>query len=118
MKPYLIGIILSMSSSMAVANQKTMECSMQGVKESLILSIPKEGLPEINFFYPVKTKIFSMHAGNFLLVILDKDDSTRTRLVISAQFDKHKKVYTGQMMADWGGNQLQIDNGPVTCKLR
>jgi hypothetical protein len=45
-------------------------------------------------------------------------ENTRVRIVISAQLDKAKGVYSGQIVTDAGGNQLMLDNGPVTCKVK
>jgi hypothetical protein len=39
------------------------------------------------------------------------------RVVISAQLDRVKGVYSGQIVTDSGGNQLMLDNGPVICKV-
>ncbi|KTC97576.1 hypothetical protein [Legionella erythra] len=48
---------------------------------------------------------------------VDRDDSSRPRLFISAQKAANQSGYTGQFMTDSGGNALQLDNGPVTCEL-
>ncbi|KTD43178.1 hypothetical protein [Legionella parisiensis] len=74
-------------------------------------------LPEVDFDYPVTATRFSMHTGNLLLVAMDDDERERPRIFISAQLNKQNQTYEGQYMADFGGNQLQLNNGPVFCKL-
>jgi hypothetical protein len=49
---------------------------------------------------------------------MDEVEQTRVRIVISAQFEKAKGTYSGQIVTDTGGNQLMLDNGPVTCKVK
>jgi hypothetical protein len=29
-----------------------------------------------------------------------------------------ERIYSGQIVTDAGGNQLMLDNGPVTCKVK
>jgi hypothetical protein len=53
-----------------------------------------------------------------MLVSKDEAEKTRVRIVISAQFHKAKGIYSGQIVTDTGGNQLMLDNGPVTCKVK
>jgi hypothetical protein len=53
-----------------------------------------------------------------MLVAMDEGEKTRLRIVISAQRDKAKGIYVGQIVTDEGGNQLMLDNGPVTCKVK
>ena len=76
------------------------------------------GLPPIEFDYSSKVTRFSFRDNNLLLVAMDEVEKTRVRIVISAQFDKAKGVYSGQIVTDAGGNQLMLDNGPVTCKVK
>lgn len=88
--------------------------------QALSFDVPKkpDGLPPIEFDYPSKVTLFSFRDDNLLLVAMDEADSTRLRLAISAQRDKAKGVYAGQIVTDLGGNQLMLDNGPVTCRLK
>jgi hypothetical protein len=88
--------------------------------QALTFEVPKKlgGLPEIDFDYPSKVTRFSFRDDNLLLVAMDGAESTRVRVVISAQRDKTKNIYTGQIVTDAGGNQLMLDNGPVTCKVK
>jgi len=41
---------------------------------------------------------------------------SRLRLVISAQLNKATGAYDGQLVIDSGGNELQIENRPVSCR--
>jgi hypothetical protein len=36
--------------------------------------------------------------------------------VISAQRGKGKATYDGQILTDLSGNEIMLDNGPVSCK--
>ena len=80
--------------------------------------MPKKlgGLPAIEFDYPSKVTEFSFRDDNLLLVAMDESSKSRVRIVISAQRGKGKTSYDGQILTDSGGNQIMLDNGPVTCK--
>lgn len=86
---------------------------------SLKFDVPAKlgDLPEIDFSYPSKVTIFSFRDRNFLAIAVDEADPSRIRIVISAQLNKAKGTYDGQFVADFGGNQLQLDNGPVICRV-
>jgi hypothetical protein len=73
-------------------------------------------LPRIDFDYPAKASLFYIEDGNLLLVANDEEDPSRVRIVISAQLNKAKRTYDGQIVVDMGGNQLQLYNGPVSCR--
>lgn len=81
--------------------------------------MPKKpgGLPGIEFDYPVKVTRFSFRDDNLLLVAMDQAEGARMRIVISAQRDKSRGPFVGQIVTDAGGNQLMLDNGPVTCRV-
>lgn len=57
-------------------------------------------------------------SGNLLLIAMDNEEKTRPRIMISAQTSKNSSVYEGQFITDNGGNEIQLDNGPVSCKLK
>lgn len=79
---------------------------------------PKLGdLPKIDFDYPSKVTIFSFRDRNLLLIAIDASESGRVRVVISAQRDKATGNYDGQIVRDFGGNERQLENGPVRCKV-
>ncbi|HHF7346483.1 TPA: hypothetical protein ACPSKB_002924 [Legionella feeleii] len=114
--------ILLFFSQMIVANaaQKSVSCVLQGLKDPISFVVPSKAddLPQIDFPYAVKTILFSLRDKNLLLVAVDKDDASRMRIFLSAQAHTKKQRYDGQFMADYGGNQLQLDNGPVSCEIK
>ncbi|MCP3462971.1 MULTISPECIES: hypothetical protein [unclassified Bradyrhizobium] len=101
------------------AAAKSITCSYPQDQE-LTFEVPKKqgGLPPIDFDYPSKVTLFSFRDDNLLVVAMDESDKSRVRVVISAQRDKAKGIYAGQIVTDLGGNQLMLDNGPVTCKVK
>jgi hypothetical protein len=74
-------------------------------------------LPAIDFDYPSKSTLFYIEDGNLLLVASDEEDPARVRIVVSAQLNKARGTYDGQIVVDMGGNQLMLYNGPVSCKV-
>src|SRR3954465_14803865 len=110
-----LTMLSALHATAAVA--KTVTCSYPADQE-LSFEVPKKpgGLPPIDFDYPSKITRFSFRDNNLLVVAMDEVERTRVRVVISAQLDKAKGVYSGQIVTDTGGNQLMLDNGPVTCK--
>jgi hypothetical protein len=112
-----LALLPIFTASQAAA--KSITCSYPQDQE-LTFDVPKKlgGLPPIDFDYPSKVTRFSFRDDNLLLVAMDESESARVRVVISAQRDKAKNVYTGQIVTDAGGNQLMLDNGPVTCKVK
>jgi hypothetical protein len=75
-------------------------------------------LPLVDFDYPAQVNIFSFRDGNLLLIAHDQEETSRVRIVISAQLDKKTGSYIGQMIRDYGGEELQLTNGPVTCSVK
>jgi hypothetical protein len=118
-KLFFLTIIFMMSPTIADAAQKSIVCSMQDMATSISFIVPsKEGdLPKIDFPYPVNTTIFDQSATNLLVVAMDHDESSRPRIFISAKYNKRSHAYEGQFMTDFGGNQIQLDNGAVSCKM-
>ena len=115
----IAGLALAAAVDLAGAAvaSKSVACSyMQG--QELIFPVPKKigDLPPIEFDYPSKATLFSFRDGNLLLVAMDEGEPSRVRIVISAQRAKGKSSYDGQILVDMGGNQIQLDNGPVVCK--
>lgn len=72
---------------------------------------------QIDFDYPAKATHFSFRDGNLSLVAMDEEDSSRVRIVISAQRNRKSGAYEGQIFVDMGGNQLMLHNGPVRCTV-
>lgn len=87
--------------------------------EDLHFEVPQKlgDLPKIEFDYPSKVTLFSFRDDNFLAVAMDEEESSRVRIVISAQLNKASGTYKGQMVLDLGGNEIQLDNGPVSCRV-
>jgi hypothetical protein len=110
---FLIG-----TNSINALQQKTLSCMLSGEKDNLSFVIPSQrgDLPKIDFPYPITSTLFHFSSENLLLVAMDSDESSRLRLFISAQYHKNHHAFEGQFMTDYGGNQIQLDNGPVTCK--
>jgi hypothetical protein len=101
----------------AAAVPRSVTCSyLQG--QELTFDVPKKigGLPPIEFDYPSKVTRFSFRDDNLLLVAMDQGERSRVRIVISAQRNKVKTTYDGQILVDMGGNEIQLYNGPVDCK--
>lgn len=103
----------------AAGAPKSVTCSYLPGQE-LSFPVPKKlgDLPPIEFAYPAKVSLFSFRDGNLLLVAMDESEESRVRIVISAQRARGKATYDGQFLVDMGGNQLQLDNGPVTCRAK
>jgi hypothetical protein len=109
---------LAAASAAAPSRHKTITC--QYLKAGgLTFDVPAKlgDLPEIDFDYPTKATLFSFRDGHLLLVAMDESEPARLRIVVSAQLNKKSGTYDGQIVVDMGGNQLQIDSGPVRCTV-
>jgi hypothetical protein len=113
----LTSLALSYADCGAAPSTKSVSCSIADFV-NLKFDVPAQlgDLPEIDFSYPSKVTVFSFRDRNLLAIAVDEADPSRVRLVISAQLKKGKGTYEGQFVADFGGNQLQLDNGPVICR--
>jgi len=113
----LTSLVLSYAYGVAAPPTKSVICSITEFI-SLKFDVPAKlgDLPEIDFTYPSKVIVFSFRDRNLLAIAVDEADPSRIRIVISAQLTKGKGTYDGQFVADFGGNQLQLDNGPVSCR--
>jgi hypothetical protein len=102
----------------AAAGHKTVTCPFLKAGR-LTFDVPaKPGdLPEIDFDYPAKATQFSFRDGNLSLVAMDEGEPSRLRIVVSAQLNKKRGSYDGQIFVDMGGNQLMLHNGPVRCTV-
>ncbi len=101
----------------AAKGRQTITCPLPGGESLIFVKPAKLGdLPKIELDYPSKPTLFSFRGGNFLFVAVDESDPSRVRLVTSAQLNKATGAYEGQLVIDSGGNELQLDNGPVRCK--
>jgi hypothetical protein len=114
-----LALVAAVDLAAAAGAPKSVTCSyLQG--QEFTFPVPKKigDLPPIEFDYPSKVTRFSFRDGNLLLVAMDESDESRVRVVISAQRAKGKASYDGQILVDQGGHQLQLDNGPVVCKVK
>jgi hypothetical protein len=118
-----IGLTMGLTSLIAASNhaaakdKKTITCPFL-TEGHVSFEVPRKfgGLPsEIDFDYPAKATLFSFRDGNLSLVAMDESEPTRVRIVISAQLNKKRGSYEGQILVDMGGNQLMLYNGPVRC---
>jgi hypothetical protein len=102
----------------ASSKHKTIACPFLQAG-SLTFGVPEKpgDLPEVDFDYPAKATLFSFGDGNLLLVAMDESESSRLRVVVSAQFNKKNGAYEGQIVVDMGGNQLMLHSGPVRCTV-
>jgi hypothetical protein len=113
-----IALLPSLPAAAAPARPKTITCPFLQAG-SLTFGVPaKRGdMPEVDFDYPAKATLFSFRDGNLLLVAMDESDASRLRVVVSAQLNKKRGSYDGQIVVDMGGNQLMLHSGPVRCKV-
>jgi hypothetical protein len=100
------------------ARHRTITCPYLSAPD-LRFDVPEKlgDLPAIDFDYPSKVTLFSFRDGHLLIVAMDEDDPSRLRIVISAQLNKSRRSYDGQIVVDMGGNQLQLHSGPVSCTV-
>jgi len=114
-----IALVPAVDQTAAAAAPRSVTCAYgQGKDLTLTFDVPKKigSLPPIEFDYPSKVTRFSFRDGNLVLVAMDQGERSRVRIVISAQRDKAKATYGGQILVDQGGNEIQLYNGPVICK--
>jgi hypothetical protein len=107
------------TSVAAPAKPKTITCPFLK-NGSVSFDVPAKlgDLPkEVDFDYPSKATSFSFRDGNLWLLAMDESDSSRVRVVVSAQLNKKSGAYVGQIFVDMGGNQLMLHNGPVRCTV-
>lgn len=108
---YLTAAAMILSSSVVTA--QTISCG------DISFDVPPKmgDVPSIELAYPSTVQMFSFRDDNLLVVAMDSDDSSRLRLVISAQKNASNGNYEGQIVTDSGGNQMQMDNSTVTCTV-
>lgn len=113
----LACLVIATPGAAAAKAQRTISCPLpSGENLTFVAPFRLGNLPKIQLDYPSKVTLFSFRDGNFLTVAVDESDPSRVRLVISAQLNKVKGTYDGQLVIDSGGSELQLDNGPVSCK--
>lgn len=121
-KPVLAATSLLLSvvaSTAASSGQRVITCPfLQEGRVTFDVPAKFGALPsQIDFDYPAKATHFSFRDGNLSLVAMDEEESSRVRIVISAQLNKKSRAYVGQIFVDMGGNQLMLHNGPVRCTV-
>jgi hypothetical protein len=114
MKTVLVSCLLMVAASSIANATKVITC------DDIVFAVPKKlgNLPSIDFEYPSHANIFSFANKNLLLVAHDQDEKSRVRIVISAQLNKATGSYAGQIIRDYGGNEIQLSNGPVSCSVK
>ena len=112
-----VAAVMGLHQPAFAAAAKSITCNY-AAGQQLTFDVPKKlgGLPAIEFDYPSKVTLFSFRDDNLFLVAMDEGSKSRVRIVISAQHNKAKNSYDGQILIDSGGNEIMIDNGPVSCK--
>ena len=108
------------ASGSVVAGAKTVKCDAVNTPVGIEVEVPSKigELPKMDFNYPVSVTSFSFRDSNLLLIAMDQADFSRTRIVVSAQLNERTGKYEGQLFTDEGGNEIQLDNGPVTCVIK
>lgn len=121
-KPILATIFLLLSlvaSAAASSGPRVITCPfLQEGRVTFDVPAKFGALPSrIDFDYPVKATHFSFRDGNLSLIAMDEEEPSRVRIVISAQLNRKRRAYEGQIFVDMGGNQLMLHNGPVRCTV-
>jgi hypothetical protein len=106
------------ASSPVITWHRTITCPFLA-DGSLTIDVPpaRNAMPKIDFDYSSKATLFSFRDNNLFLVAMDESESSRLRVVVSAQRNRKSGSYDGQIFVDMGGNQLMHYNGPVHCRV-
>src|SRR4051812_8138439 len=114
----ITALAFAVAAPAAPTRHKTITCPFLN-EGRVTFDIPaRQGdLPQVDFDYPAKATSFSFRDGNLSLVAMDENDSSRLRVLVSAQLNKKSGSYDGQIYVDMGGNQLMLHNGPVRCTV-
>ena len=116
----LVAPLLATVPSQAASSRPTITCPypQDPVEHLTVVAPAKIGeLPPIAFDYPARVTRFSFRDGHLLLIAMDHDDRSRLRVVVSAQLDRAKGTYDGQIVLDLGGHQIMLRQGPVSCTV-
>jgi len=107
--------IASAASSPVVTRHRIITCPFLA-DGNLTIDVPpaRNAMPKIDFDYPATATMFSFRDNNLFLVAME---SSRLRVIVSAQRDRKSGSYDGQIFVDMGGNQLMHYNGPVRCTV-
>ncbi len=116
----IAGHVLVPLASKGAPSRQTITCPYpHDTDEHLTVVAPAKlgDLPPIDFDYPAKVTRFSFRDGHLLLIAMDQDERSRVRIVVSAQLNKAKETYDGQIVLDLGGHQIMMQHGPVSCAV-
>ncbi len=116
----LASLLPAAQVSQAAPSRPTITCPYpHDPDEQLSVVAPAKigDLPPIDFDYPAKVTRFSFRDGHLLLIAMDQEEHSRVRIVISAQLNKAKGSYDGQIVLDLGGHQIMLQQGPVSCTV-
>lgn len=107
--------IASAASSPVITRHRIITCPFLA-DGSLTIDVPpaRNAMPKIDFDYPATATMFSFRDNNLFLVGME---SSRLRIIVSAQRNRRSGSYDGQIFVDMGGNQLMHYNGPVHCSV-
>ena len=103
------------ASSPVITKHRIISCPFLAAG-SLTIDVPpaRNAMPKIDFDYPATATMFSFRDNNLFLVGME---SSRLRVMVSAQRNRKSGSYDGQIFVDMGGNELMHYNGPVHCKI-
>jgi hypothetical protein len=116
----IAGLMAVAAATQAATSRPTITCPYpDDPDEQLKVVAPAKigDLPPIDFDYPAKVTRFSFRDGHLLLIAMDQEERSRVRIVISAQLNKVKGSYDGQIVLDLGGHQIMLRQGPVSCTV-
>ncbi len=114
----IAGVVAADAASQPLPRRQTISCPfLKSGHLTIDVAANRKSPPKIDFDYPAKATMFSFRDGNLLLVAMGGAESSRLRIVVSAQLNKARGTYDGQIFTDTGGNQLMLDNGPVHCTV-
>ncbi len=114
------ALIAAAPMGRAASARQTITCPYpDDLDEQLNVVAPAKigDLPPIDFDYPTKVTRFRFRDGHLLLIAMDQEERARVRIVISAQLNKAKGTYDGQIALDLGGHQIMLRQGPVSCTV-
>lgn len=118
----IAGHVLVPLASKGAQSRRTITCPYpHDPDQHLTVVAPAKlgDLPPIEFDYPAKVTRFSFRDGHLLLIAMDQDERARVRIVVSivvsAQLNKAKETYDGQIVLDLGEHQIMMQQGPVSC---
>ena len=109
----MISVFLAMAAMSLGANAKSVQCS----DFKIILPSKISMLPVIESDLEMQAALFSFRDNNLIAVAMDSETPDRFRMSVSAQLDKKTGKYHGQVIQDFGGREIQLENGPEVCSV-